>query len=417
MASRDLPSTTRVELNGTTYALPPRPVVAICLDGCADEYLDEALLQGRMPRTHSMLAQGGTRLRARGALPSFTNVNNASIVCGATPAVTGIAGNFFLDAETGQEVMMNSPEFLRCETLLAHAERAGRRVAMVTAKDKLRRFLTGGMESGIAFSAEKAAEVSREENGIEDVLGLVDAPAPDVYSGELSLFALRTGATLLERGLADFLYLTTSDYIQHKHACDEAEALEFYAEVDKVIGRCLDAGAVIGLTADHGMSAKSDEDTIYIVWLEQELRAAFGAGVRVTCTITDPYVVHHGALGGFVVVHVEEGLDAHAVAEHARRIEGVSEVHLRAEAARLLELPADRLGDIVVLSDRGHAIGRSPQDHDLSLLDGMLRTHGGRYEEMVPLLLSRPLAAEHRAEARRDPRNFDLFRFLCAEPS
>ena len=52
-------------------------------------------------------------------MPSFTNVNNAAITTGMPPEVTGISGNYFLDPETGEEVMMNSSKYLRCETILS----------------------------------------------------------------------------------------------------------------------------------------------------------------------------------------------------------------------------------------------------------------------------------------------------------
>ncbi len=121
-------------INGRSYQLPAEPLAVVCVDGCEEAYLDVALERGRMPCLARIL-EGGWRGLARGALPSFTNVNNAAIVTGAPPVVTGLSGNFFLDPDTGEEVMMDSSDFLRCDTLLAAAARAGRKVAMVTAKE------------------------------------------------------------------------------------------------------------------------------------------------------------------------------------------------------------------------------------------------------------------------------------------
>jgi phosphonoacetate hydrolase len=78
-----------------------------------------------------------------------------------------------------------------------------------------------------------------------------------------------------------------------------------------------------------------------------------------------------------------------------------------------MELPADRIGDLCVLSGRDVVLGRTPADHDLSLLSGGLRSHGGRYEEMVPMVLSEPLNAHYARKAAGDPRNFDVFLFTC----
>jgi phosphonoacetate hydrolase len=405
-------STRPFTVNGRTYQPPARPVVVICIDGGGDEYLDAALINGRMPRLARMVKQG-YRGMARGALPSFTNVNNACIVTGVPPAITGISGNFFLDPQTGAEVMMNSGRYLRCETILAGAARAGRKVALVTAKEKLRDLLAHDLD-GIAFSAEKADEAAAPTHGIGHVEEVVGAAAPAIYSAEASLFVLRAGVRLIERGLADFLYLSLTDYVQHKHAPSSPEALDFYAGIDREIGRLLDLGAVIGATADHGMNAKSTADgQPNVILLQGLLTDRFGPGIRVICPITDPYVLHHGALGSLVMVHLSNAASVDRIARWLWKQDGITEVYDRAMAARKLELPADRIGDLVVLSGRNVALGRTPNDHDLKLLAGGLRTHGGRYEEMVPLLLSEPLTGEPAARAAGDPRNFDVFSFTC----
>ena len=141
-------------VNGRSYSPPARPIVVICADGCGDEYLSTSLALGRMPNLARVIP-GGYRGMVRGALPSFTNVNNASITTGMPPAVTGFGGNFFIEPETGEEVMMNSSKYLRCGTILAAAAKLGRKVAMVTAKNKLLDILSHELE-GIAFSSEFA---------------------------------------------------------------------------------------------------------------------------------------------------------------------------------------------------------------------------------------------------------------------
>lgn len=267
--------TTPFTVNGRTYRPPARPIVVVCIDGCADEYLEAAMARGRMPNVARM-AQAGYRGLARAALPTFTNVNNAGIVTGRPPAVTGISGNFFLDPETGEEVMMNDSRFLRCETILAHAADAGRQVAMVTAKDKLREILSHGLR-GIAFSAEKAGEATPEVHGVGDVERLIGRPPPPIYSADASLFVLDAGVALLERGMADFLYLSLTDYVQHAFAPEATESLDFHAALDDRIGRLLDAGAAIGLTADHGMNAKHTADgEPRVVYVESLLTDRFG---------------------------------------------------------------------------------------------------------------------------------------------
>lgn len=409
--SRD-PSTREFEANGRRYQPPARPIAVICIDGCADEYLDVSIGRGVMPHLLSMSVRG-YRGMARAALPSFTNVNNSAIVTGAPPSVTGISGNFFLDPDSGEEVMMNSSRYLRCETILARAGAAGRRVGFVTAKEKLRDVLSAGLE-GIAFSAEKARDATKETHGIDDVEEMVGAPTPEIYSGDASVYVLRAGCALVEKGLADFLYLSLTDFMQHKFAPETTESLDFYAEIDHEIGRLLELGAVVGVTADHGMNSKQQPDgSPNVVWLESVLKESFGAGCRVILPITDPYVLHHGALGSFAVVHVPAELTARRaeIAEFVFGLPGITEVHDRSGAAKKLELPEDRIGDIVVLSGRNVVIGRAPEHHDLDAVQDGLRSHGGRYEEMVPFIVSEPLEPSYARRAAGDVRNFDIFDF------
>lgn len=408
-------STATFTSNGRGYTPPARPIAVICLDGCADEYLSCAFVRGRMPRLASM-SRDGYRGMVRGALPSFTNVNNSAIVTGMPPAVTGICGNFFLNPETGEEVMMNGPEFRRCGTLLTAAADAGRKVAFITAKEKLRTVLGDGVveRGGIVFSSEKVDDAKAATHGIDDATSIIGKPRPEIYSGDASLYVLEAGAALAEQGRADFLYLSTTDFMQHKFGPDAPEILDFHASIDAAIGRLLDAGCIVALTADHGMNAKNDvSGNPNVIYVESVLTEKFGDGIRVICPITDPYVVHHGALGSLVMVHLGDPSIEGEVAAFLGQIAGITEVHDRSSAARHLELAPDRIGDLTVLSARDVVLGKSPEHHDLSVLRGGLRSHGGRYEEMVPLVISHPLNPAYLRKANGDPRNFDVFDFVC----
>jgi phosphonoacetate hydrolase len=403
-------------VNGRAYHPSPAPIVVICLDGSADAYLDTAMARGRMPNLQRLSVRG-YRGPARGAMPSLTNVNNTSIVTGAPPRIHGIGGNYFFDTVSRKEVMMNSAHFLRAETIFPAAQRAGRRVAVVTAKEKLRDIFASGLIGlgGIALSSEKAGEARRGTHGIDAVESLV-GPAPPIYSGDASLYVLKTGVKLIEHHTADFLYLSTTDFMQHKFAPDAPEAVEFYAGIDEQLGQLLALGARVGLTADHGMNAKQKADgSPNVIYLESELVQRFGPGFRVILPITDPYVAHHGALGSFAQVHLPpaNGLAAGLVIAFLEQLPGVTEVLERDCAARWMELPADRMGDIVVCSSRDVVLGRTPQWHDLTALENGLRSHGGRYEEMVPFILGAPLKPDYAARAQGDVRNFDIFDFTC----
>lgn len=396
--------------NGINYQPSAKPIVVICIDGSADEYIDATMAYDRMPNLKKM-AQKGYRGMVRGALPSFTNVNNSSIVTGVSPAVHGISGNFFYDEKKDEEVMMNSAGYLRTETILAAASNAGRKVAVVTAKEKLRDILSHKLQ-GIAFSAEKADQAKKETHGIDNAEVVIGYKTPVIYSVDASLFVLRAGVALIEKGLADFLYLSLTDYMQHTYAPEAEESLTFYEAMDTEIGKLLQLGAIVGATADHGMNAKVKADgKPNVLFVEDMLEEKFGNNFRVICPITDPYVKHHGALGSYVVVHVNDKSIINDVKNWLAVQPGITEVHDKKTAVRLLEQPEDRTGDLVVLSARDIVLGRRPQYHDLSALDGTLRSHGGRYEEMVPMIISHPLNMAYKMKAAQDPRNFDIFDF------
>ena len=398
-------------VNGRQYNPPAKPIVVICMDGSADEYLDITMAHGRLPNIQQMSVTG-YRGMVRGALPSFTNVNNSSIVTGVTPAVHGICGNYLYDTQLKQEVMMNSASYLRSGTILAEAAEAGRKVAVVTAKEKLRDILSYKMK-GIAISAEKANLAQMDTHGIDNVESIVGTATPAIYSADASLFVLKAGVAFIKAGLADFLYLSLTDYMQHTYAPEAPESLAFYEAQDKLIGELMELGAVVGATADHGMNAKVKADgTPQVLFVEEMLEQQFGdLGFRVICPITAPYVKHHGALGSYVVVHLDELDRVEEVKSWLMQQQGITEVYDRAMAVHILEQPEDRIGDLVVLSARDVVLGRRASYHDLAALDGTLRSHGGRYEEMVPMVLSHPLNPAYRIKAGGDPRNFDIFDF------
>jgi phosphonoacetate hydrolase len=380
-----------LSINGRSYRRPSAPVVVVCVDGCEQDYLTEAARAGVAPFLARMMEQGTARI-GECVVPSFTNPNNLSIVTGVPPSVHGICGNYFFDREAGAEVMMNDPKYLRAGTILAAFADAGAKVVVVTAKDKLSRLL-GHKLKGICFSSEKADAAMVELAGM---------PVPSVYSAELSEFVFAAGVKLMERDRPDLMYLSTTDYVQHKAAPGTPAANTFYAMMDRYLARLDRAGASIALTADHGMNAKHGADGApNVIYLQDRLDEWLGPGAaRVILPITDPYVVHHGALGSFATVYLEKD-----VSERISQLPGIELVLRREEAARKFELPADRIGDLVVVSTRHVVIGTSRSRHDLSGLTEPLRSHGGISEQKVPLLFNRRL---RRLEPGRRLRNFDV---------
>jgi len=401
-----------VSVNGREYRWPDQPVVVVCIDGSEPDYIEQAIAAGVMPWMQRVVERDGSDLRADCVVPSFTNPNNISIVTGVPPVVHGICGNFYYDRAQNREVMMNEPELLRTPTIFKAFQDAGAKIAIITAKDKLRRLLGNelrfGRDGAICFSSEKSDQVSLADNGIDDVLGLVGMAVPSVYSAELSEFIFAAGVKLMETVRPDLMYLSTTDYIQHKFAPGSDGANAFYAMMDGYWARLDALGATIALTADHGMNAKHDSGgEPNIIYLQDELDALLSPGAaRVILPITDPYVVHHGALGSYATVYLPADADVGALKMQLADIDGIDAVYDNRDGCARFELAPDRMGDLILVSSKHVVIGTTAARHDLSGLDVPLRSHGGVTEQRVPLIVNRSVGG---IDSSRQLRNFDAF--------
>jgi len=390
-----------VTVNGTQYRWPDRPLVVVCIDGGDPAYFRRFLADGAIPNIARFIKQGFSAV-AEGTMPSFTCPNNMSIITGTPASKHGISGNYYLDTATGKPIVMTGPELLRGDTIISRFAAAGAKVVSITAKDKLRRQLGKNLDvskGNISFSSEFASKATLQENGIDQVLELTGMAQPDMYSMELSLFVLEAGIKLLEAKRPDLMYLSLTDWVQHKYAPEESEAKRFYREIDARFGRLAELGATVALTADHGMNDKSNrEGKPNVIWLQDILDQKFGKGdTRVICPITDAFVGHHGALGGFVRVYCQGKAKPREVIAVIAAIDGVEQALSRDDVCRLYELPPDREGDVAVISRADVCIGGAEAEHDLAGLKGhRLRTHGGVSEARVPIIINRPLNDEYR---------------------
>ena len=399
-----------VEANGRKYTPALDCAVVICLDGCEPEYLDIAISEGLMPNLQRIRKEGTDAL-AHSVIPSFTNPNNMSIATGRPPSVHGICGNFLFDPETGEEVMMNDVRFLRAPTLFSKYYEGGSRVAVVTAKDKLRALLGAGLEFGedraICFSSEKADLATKADNGIHNASEWLGRPVPEVYSADLSEFVLAAGVKILKEWSPNVMYLSTTDYVQHKFAPNQQGAKDFYSMADKYIGELDALGAALVVTADHGMKPKHDANgKPSVIYVQDILDQWLGqAAARVILPITDPYVVHHGALGSFATAYFPAEVDTNEITEEVSNLEGILLVINKSEAVKRFDLPSDRIGDIVIISTENMTLGTSVDRHDLEALKEPLRSHGGLTEQEVPFIVNRKIDLPEVPNLR----NFDAF--------
>ena len=409
--------TNTLSINNREYpSILNQTSIVICLDGSQKEYIDEASKLNLTPNLDDII-QKGEYLMAHSAIPSFTNPNNISIVTGQPSSVHGICGNFFYTPETGKEVMMNDPQYLRAPTIFEKFYQAGAKIALVTAKDKLRTLLGNGLKFNegrtICFSAEKSDQATKIENGIENVNDWLGMPVPEVYSQDLSEFVMAAGVKLMEEFKPDIMYLSTTDYIQHKYAPGHEVANKFYSMFDKYIGQLDAIGATIIITADHGMKPKSKEDgSPNAIFLQDHLDDKFNKDkTKVILPITDPYVVHHGALGSFATIYLEDKNDLEDVMMEIKKIKDIEVVLNKEEGCSQYNLPKDRMGDIICMSSEFMTIGSSKDKHNLSGLNEPLRSHGGLHEREVPFIVNKKMP---QIDSNKQLYNYDAFYYAIS---
>ena len=404
--------TAAIEVNDRIYpGILKSTAIVIWLDGSQKEYFEEASKLKLTPNIDS-LKKNGEDLLVNSAIPSFTNPNNISIVTGRPSSIHGICGNFFYTPSTGEEVMMNDPKFLRAPTIFQKYYESGAKIAIVTAKDKLRKLLSHGLAfndaRAICFSSEKSDQVSLNENGIEEVNEWLGMEVPEVYSQGLSEFVMAAGVKLLHEFKPDIMYLSTTDFIQHKYAPGEEVANTFYAMFDKYIGELNTNNNSIIITADHGMQPKSKSDgTPNAIYLQDILDAKLGKNEsKVILPITDPYVVHHGALGSFATIYLsDKSMINHAISE-IKKFDDIEIVLTNDVACEKYHLPQDRMGDIICMSSKYMTIGSSETAHDFTNLKEPLRSHGGLHEREVPFISNKKITS---LESTDKLNNYDAF--------
>ncbi len=347
----------------------PKTTVLITIDGLDPEYLDVC----DAPNLREM-AKRGFHVTGKCMMPSVTNVNNVSVVTAEYPSAHGISSNYRLVRETGEEIYMESGEYILAETFFQRASRTGARTILSTSKDKLRTLLSDGASESI--SSERAPQWAVDAVG----------EPPPIYSLEVNGWTIRAATEAMKRGPADIVYISTTDFAMHTYAPEEPESQRHISILDDAIGDLIEANpdVTLLLTADHGMSPKSRMLDLEGTLLER------GIAVQAVPIIKDRYVVHHNNLGGCMFIYMDAGHSERVdeAAQELRETAGVERVYSRAEAAEELRLNYDRIGDLVVTGDSDTVFGPkelSETWNDTGAGSG-LRSHASAYEQDVPII-------------------------------
>jgi phosphonoacetate hydrolase len=338
-----------------------RKILIILMDGFGPEYLEKS----DMPNLKSLGRKGGFKVGSS-VIPSVTNVNNASVVTSCFPKDHGITTNYQYDRKTKKFSEMESSEFLLRPTIFETARKLGLRTALVTSKDKVRTLCARGAD--IAISAEKPeaswiGKIGKQEN---------------MYSAEVNYWSFRAARHILKKESVDLMYLSTTDYMMHTYAPEEAPSLEHLNTIDKLLGDIVSdhPGLEIYLTADHGMNAKHEGLNPAIILRDKSIRA------EAVPIIRDKHQVHHKNLGGACYVYLERAADQLKAMDILRRTEGVEEIFDAKSAADQFHLHPDRIGDLFLLAKKEYAFGDLPSARETI----KIRSHGSRHEARVPLL-------------------------------
>jgi phosphonoacetate hydrolase len=340
--------------------------VVICIDGLDPDYLEAC----DAPNLRRLGRQGFLRV-GHSMMPSVTNVNNVSLVTAELPEKHGICSNYRLVQETGEEIYMESGEYILAETMFQRVKSGGGQSVLVTSKDKLRTLLADG--ATVAVSSEQPPDW---------VVEGVGAP-PAIYSLEVNGWAINAASFIMSRQqeAPSIVYISTTDYAMHTYAPDEPQSQEHITILDEAIGELVDSHPDITLllTADHGMSAKSR-----MVDLKSTLEK-YGIRARPVPIIKDRYVVHHSNLGGCIFVYLDPdgaGGQLDEALKVIRETPGVEEALGRDEAAERFRLHGQRIGDIVVTGEPDAVFG-DPSEVEMP---PRLRSHASVHERDVPLI-------------------------------
>ena len=344
-----------------------RKAIVVCLDGCAPEYIQKS----DVPNIRNLCKHGYLVENGHSIIPTVTNVNNVSIITGVYPEEHGITTNFHYDRSSGEEIYMESPDFIMTKTIFQMATKQKLKSVLLTSKDKLCALLSRGAQ--LAFSAESPPEW---------IVRKIGSP-PHIYSIEVNAWLFKAAQATIKEWNPDLLYLTTTDYAMHKHRPEDSESKKSMQMIDQCIGNLAKSfgdaeETLLCITADHGMSDKNRAVNLEVILLEVGIKS------KVLPTVKDRYMLHHSGLGGSAYVYLEDQENVEKAADLILNTEGVEEVLDRGEALKRYHLYYDRIGDLLVFGEKDYVFGYI-KDHDF--LDVHIRSHGSLYEQRVPIIV------------------------------
>ena len=143
----------------------------------------------------------------------------------------------------------------------------------------------------------------------------------------------------------------------------------------------------------HEREARPQTGEPNVIYLQDLLDEWLGDdAARVILPITDPYVVHHGALGSFATVYLPHEADTRDVIERLAAEPGIELVLDRRDGCERFELPPDRVGDVVVIGNAATSCSaRGAMNTICPVSTCRCARMAALSEQNVPLLFNRPV--------------------------
>ena len=360
-------------------------IIVAMLDGFGWDYWE----QSEMPNLRRIV-ENGRITRGNAVFPTLTNVNNVSIACGCWPETHGVAANCYYDQASNSARFLEDSSFLLCPTLSSRAAAQGIKSALLTCKSKTLGILGKDVELGLAA-----------ENLSGNLLNRYSRP-PSMYSAEINYWLWEAALDILDtRPDIGFLYVHTTDFPMHRWHPGDKESLAHLRRVDEYLGEAVRRApdAALLVTADHGMNGKR--------FCLDLARICAGRGHPLKFAVSpvaDRLLEHHGGHGGVSYLYLKQAGDADDVLHILLSLDGVEEVLDSKTAAQRFHLPADRLGDLVVLAGPDCVFGTLEEER--SVLPDGYRNHGSLYETDIPIISYN--VADKKLAARKMQYNFEL---------
>ena len=360
-------------------------IIVAMLDGLGWDYWE----QSEMPNLRR-IAESGRLTKGSAVFPTLTNINNVSIACGCWPEAHGVAANCYYDQVSNSARFLEDSSFLLCRTLFSRAADRGIKSALLTCKGKTLGILGKDVELGLAA-----------ENLSGNLLQRYSKP-PSMYSAEINYWLWEAALDILgNRPEIGFLYVHTTDFPMHRWSPKDEESLTHLRRLDEYLGDAVRKApdAALLVTADHGMNSKTVCLDLGKICANRDRPLKFAVS-----PLADRLLEHHGGHGGVSYLYLEQPSDAKDVLNILLSLEGVEEVLDRNTAAQRFHLPADRLGDLVVLAGPDCVFG-SLEKERIILPDGY-RNHGSLHESDIPLISYN--LADKNTSAHQLKYNFEL---------